>query len=262
MTMDVVDIDSSELRARLVGSRSLFSVSELYHENSKIIASAPGIKPSAESILVAPNGFKRYMHSERIGLGSRPSEPVSPGLSAITQRRSCREYSGAAVGLGAISELLFYGGGLSVDGLHRCSPSAGGLYPLEFYAISLNVGGLGAGAYHYDVREHGLSEVALGQFRQKLGKIIFIAAAVEKAAAVLVITGVLGRSKIKYGERGYRFTLLEAGHAMQNICLAGTVLGLGTCPVGGFVDDGMNEILDVDGVEEAAIYAVTVGVPA
>ncbi|TIU08771.1 MAG: SagB/ThcOx family dehydrogenase, partial [Mesorhizobium sp.] len=42
---------------------------------------------------------------------------------------------------------------------------------------------------------------------------------------------------------------------MQNICLAATALRLGVCPVGGFVDDEMNDLLDVDGVEEAVLYA-------
>jgi SagB-type dehydrogenase family enzyme len=96
----------------------------------------------------------------------------------------------------------------------------------------------------------------------RLAKAVFIEGAVEKAGAVFVLTGVFGRSKIKYGERAYRFVLLEAGHAMQNICLTGTVLGLGACPVGGFIDDDINDLLNVDGVEEAALYAVTIGLPA
>ena len=93
----------------------------------------------------------------------------------------------------------------------------------------------------------------------RLAKTIFIEEALEKAGIVIVLTGVFGRSKIKYGERAYRFVLFEAGHAMQNICLTGTVFGLGTCPVGGFVDDNMNDLLNIDGIEEAALYAVTVG---
>ena len=64
-----------------------------------------------------------------------------------------------------------------------------------------------------------------------------------------------GRSRIKYGERGYRFALPEAGHAMQNILPGATALGLGACPVGGFIDDRLHDLVDVDRVEEAVLYA-------
>jgi SagB-type dehydrogenase family enzyme len=258
---DMSEIDTSRIRALLMGERNLFSVSELYHENSKITAAAPGIAQSIESVIAGPRGFKRYIHSQSFELPAPAGVSESSVFEAIERRRSCRQYSGAAVGLNALSELLYYGAGISdADGFRRCVPSAGGLYPLEIYMLSLNVQGLPAGAYHYDVRSHALTELAQDQFRERLTNVLFITEAVQKASAVLVITGVFGRSKIKYGERAYRFALLEAGHAMQNICLVATATGLGTCPVGGFIDDGLNDILDIDGVEEAAIYAVTVGV--
>lgn len=254
--------DLSETRARLVGGRNLFSISELYHENSKITSSAPGIAQSAESILVAPNGFKRYIHAQRTDLPAPGAGPVSSILSAIVSRRSSRQYSAGALKLDTVSDLLFYSLGTSDRGCRRCLPSAGGLYPLELYVISINVEGLVSGLYHYDVRSHGLSQLEEGDFRPRLAKAIFIDEAINTAGAVFMLTGVFGRSKIKYGERAYRFVLLEAGHAMQNICLTGTVLGLGTCPVGGFVDDNINDLLNVDGIEEAALYGVTIGYPA
>jgi SagB-type dehydrogenase family enzyme len=254
--------DVSTARARLVGERNLFSISELYHENSKITLSAPRIEQSAKSILVAPTGFKRYVHALRAALPA-PRVPQPASLwAAIVQRQSCRTYSGLPLGLESISELAFYTLGTTDRGYRRCLPSAGGLYPLELYVVSVNVNGLESGLYHYDVRSHSLSQLTQEDCRPKLVKMIFIEEAVEKAAAIIILAGVFGRSKIKYGERAYRFVLLEAGHAMQNICLAATALGLGACPVGGFIDDNMNDLLDVDGIEEAALYAVTIGLPA
>jgi nitroreductase len=44
------------------------------------------------------------------------------------------------------------------------------------------------------------------------------------------------RVERKYGERGYRFLLLEAGHLMQNLCLLSASLGLMTVPLGGFFE--------------------------
>ena len=39
-------------------------------------------------------------------------------------------------------------------------------------------------------------------------------------------------------------------------------MGLGACGIGAFMDDAMNEMLGVDGVEEAAVYMLAVGHPA
>jgi nitroreductase len=40
----------------------------------------------------------------------------------------------------------------------------------------------------------------------------------------------------KYGDRAYRFMNLEAGHAMQNLYLTITAMGLGCVSSGGFFD--------------------------
>ena len=39
-------------------------------------------------------------------------------------------------------------------------------------------------------------------------------------------------------------------------------MGLGACGVGAFMDDAMNEMLGVDGVEEAVVDRLAVGHPA
>ena len=53
--------------------------------------------------------------------------------------------------------------------------------------------------------------------------------------------------------------LLEAGHVGQNLYLAATSMGLGACAVGAFLDDTLNDLLGLDGMEEAALYVVSVG---
>ncbi|MCK1516514.1 SagB/ThcOx family dehydrogenase [Bradyrhizobium sp. 190] len=251
-----------EARRRLLGDRNLFSISEVYHENSKIARNATGFALSAESIFVAPTGFKRYMHAPKVGLLAPEAKQASPILRAIAGRRSCRLYSGAPVAAKVIADLAFCSFGISDGRQLRCAPSAGGLYPLELYIIAMNVTELDAGLYHYDVRAHGLTELVKGDLSPQLVTAMPGLEGVEKSAALMVFTAVFGRSKIKYGERAYRFVLLEAGHAMQNICLAATDIGVGVCPVGGFVDDSLNDLLNIDGIEEAAVYAVTMGTPA
>ena len=79
------------------------------------------------------------------------------------------------------------------------------------------------------------------------------------SAAVTMISAVFWRSRFKYGQRAYRFALLEAGHVGQSFVLAATALGLTTCPVGGFYDRRVDAFLGIDGLYEASVYLLPVG---
>jgi SagB-type dehydrogenase family enzyme len=254
-----MQVDVHEARRRLVGSRDLFSISELFHENSKITQAASRVAQSIESIAVAPHGFKRYRYAIGIALPAQRGDLPAPLWEAITDRRSCRLYAGTEIALQQLSDLVFLTNGTQDGGRRRCLPSAGGLYPLELYVAATRVEGLAPGLYHYDPRAHALMRILTGDYLKAIAEAVFIPEALEGAAAVVILTAMFGRSKIKYGERAYRFALLEAGHAMQNLCLAATALGLGSCPVGGFIDDRLNDLLNIDGVEEATLYAAILG---
>jgi SagB-type dehydrogenase family enzyme len=80
-----------------------------------------------------------------------------------------------------------------------------------------------------------------------------------QAAVCVVLSAVFQRTRWKYRERAYRYILLEAGHIGQNLYLSATSLGLGACAVGAFHDDKLNDLLGVDGEEEAALYILAVG---
>jgi SagB-type dehydrogenase family enzyme len=63
----------------------------------------------------------------------------------------------------------------------------------------------------------------------------------------------------KYGNRGFRYIHLDAGHVCQNLYLAAEAVQCGTCAVGGFIDDRVNALLRLDGEEQFAIYMATLG---
>jgi SagB-type dehydrogenase family enzyme len=141
----------------------------------------------------------------------------------------------------------------------RAVPSGGALYPLELYLLAAAVDGLGRGLYHFDPLEHDLERVQGAEARERLlGSMIFRDVA-EEAAAVVVVTAMFWRTRFKYGLRGYRFALLEAGHVVQNLLLAAGAYGLGAVPIGGFYDRLLASVLGVDGVDEAPVYAACVG---
>ena len=119
--------------------------------------------------------------------------------------------------------------------------------------------GLEAGAYHYQVSEHALELLRARPFTAEDVRALFIPAWTAGASVAVVMTGVFERNQQKYGERGYRQILIEAGHMGQNICLVAEALGLKCCPVTGAYDDKLEELLDVDGVSESFLYAIILG---
>ena len=71
--------------------------------------------------------------------------------------------------------------------------------------------------------------------------------------------GKYAATKSKYGIRGYRLGLLDAGHVSQNINLVAGALGLAVCPSAGYIDSELNRALKIDGLATAAVMSVLVG---
>jgi SagB-type dehydrogenase family enzyme len=69
----------------------------------------------------------------------------------------------------------------------------------------------------------------------------------------------LNYSTDHYGERGYRFCLLEAGHIVQNIMLVAEALDKAVTPIGGFKDDNINQNVLPSDKRLSALYLVPVG---
>ena len=109
---------------------------------------------------------------------------------------------------------------------------------------------------------HALEVLRVGDLRGEMVRIGLEQEFLGEAALVWILTVRLQRVRWKYGERAYRYALLEAGHIAQNVYLAATALGLGACAVGAFLDDDLHRLLGIDGREEFALYLLAVGRPA
>ena len=55
---------------------------------------------------------------------------------------------------------------------------------------------------------------------------------------------------------------LDAGHIAAHLSLAAVALGLGSCQIGAFFDSWIDDILGLDGEDEATLYMTVVGHPA
>ena len=185
-------------------------------------------------------------------------------FDAMARRRSLRAYSSEPLALGELSALLWAAAGVTArqDGFaFRTAPSAGGLYPIEHYVIANDVEGLEQGLYHYDVLGRALERLYAGDLRLPIARAALDQRIAADAQAVFVWTAVLERSRWKYGERFLRYVLLDAGHIAENVALAATALGLGTCQIAAFFDEEAAGILGVDPDVEPVVYMSTAGRP-
>lgn len=206
-----------------------------------------------------PPLYKTYPDAKRISLPKANYRGVALE-DAIIKRRSVREYANEPLSLKQVSQLLFAAQGITAeDGPYRAAPSGGALYPFEIYIIAHNIEGLPAGLYHYAVREHALEQIKTGEFRDEITRAGLGQECLGDAGATFVLTAIFDRSRSKYGDRGFRYVYMEAGHISQNICLQAVSLELGSVTVGAFFDDQVNQLLDADGEHEAVIYLQPVG---
>jgi SagB-type dehydrogenase family enzyme len=253
------------------------SIYELFHENSKLNEISEqdmsmriaALYEDPPRLAASRSALKVYPYAPRIALPAPPARR-EPFGEVMRRRRSARQFGRRAVTREQLSSLLLesYGvtGTIEVEGVVvqklRAAPSAGALYPIEIYPVVLSAGELDPGVYHYNVARHALELVRAGEFRAEVCSAMPAQFSLATVPLVLVLSAAFGKTTHKYGERGYRFVLLDAGHAMQNLCLTAAALDLACYTVGGFRDDELNALLGLDGVGETALYAALMGAPA
>lgn len=219
---------------------------------------------------------REYPLQPRIGL----PEPVLPDdcsfIELVRRRRSRRNFARRQLAPSELGALLFctlgetgrltahIEDGQPIDALLRSIPSGGALHPTRVFVAVLQPGTPPCALYHYDSPDHSL-ELIKGlrgpEIEQLLAGFPIHPAVVDLtlASAIFFITSKFWRSRAKYGPRGYRYCLQEAGCATQNLGLAAEALGLSHVVLGGFYDDEVHSCLELDGVDHAVIAAVAVG---
>jgi len=238
-------------------------VGVVYHQWSK-----PGILDALGSVANwgnFPELYKTYPDAARVSLREPRLDTGSPTATTIAERRSTRAYADQPLTLDELSSVVFLTTGVSADrwgNARRTAPSSGALYPIETYVVAHNVDGLEPGVYHYAIGEHALELLRAGDFREDVVDQAIEQEFLGECGAVLFLTQILQRMRPKYQDRSYRYGLLEAGHIGENGYLAAVSMGLGACGVGAFMDDQINAMLGVDGIEEAAVYMLAIGHPA
>jgi SagB-type dehydrogenase family enzyme len=173
---------------------------------------------------------------------SLPVAQTAGGLAltrCLAERRSVREFTPEPLPLAHAGQLLWAAQGLTDEEGFRTAPSAGALYPLELLLAAGDVEDLSPGVYRYEPEGHTLLSAGEGDRRLSLGAAAFGQTWIADAPAILAVAAVFERTTVKYGTRGARYVLIEAGNAAENICLHAVALGLGSTVVGAFDDEAV-----------------------
>jgi nitroreductase len=217
----------------------------------------------------------------------------------LERRHSLRRYAEVALEREELAFLLWSTQGVKklIPGTatFRTVPSAGARHALETYLLINRVEGLRPGLYWYSALRHALAALDSGETAAETGggaagdrgsagdrgtvhteagaaggnrgaarAGAMVAAClgqefVKTSAVTFVWAAEVQRMTWRYGQRGYRYLHLDAGHVCQNLYLAAEAIGCGACAIAAFSDEAMNELLNLDGEARFAVYVAAVG---
>ncbi|MFW5913482.1 MAG: SagB/ThcOx family dehydrogenase, partial [Bacillota bacterium] len=123
-----------------------------------------------------------------------------------------------------------------------------------------NVEGLKRGLYRYLALEHKLQKLeASPDITQKIRRACLKQPQIEEAGVVFLWIADAYRTTYRYGERGYRYIFLDAGHVAQNLYLVAEQIGCGVCAIAAYDDDRLNTLLGLDGEAQFTAYVASLG---
>ena len=193
-------------------------------------------------------------------------------LELIVERKSRRQYQEKPLTLLELSYLLWATQGVRNMAGHknpvtfRNVPSAGSRHPFETYLFISRVEGLEKGIYHYLPEKH---ELELWEdkkdYETELTQALCGQYFAASAPVVFVWSALPYRTEWRYGQKAAKYILLDAGHVCENLYLACQSIGCGTCAIGAYDQDCLDELLGFEpgpsGEKdyECAVYAAPVG---
>jgi len=224
-------------------------------DQSRHIPAPPLQKPSSSNSICIklPDGAKL--------LTKLCSMPVG---EAIIKRSSIRKYTNDALTLEELSALLWATQGVR-NLLHsacalRSVPSAGARHAFETYIAVNSVDGLDSGLYRYLPFDEQLEQLTLdNSIGYKAAAVALGQRFIASAAVTFFWTAIPSRMEWRYDLAAHKVIAIDAGHVCQNLYLACTSLGLGTCAIAAYHQEACDEFLGVDGEEEFTIYLAPVG---
>lgn len=185
-------------------------------------------------------------------------------LELINERTSVRTYSDEALAKEDLSYFLWCTQGIKKNlkdkATLRTVPSAGARHAFETYMLINNVVGLNNGMYRYIATKHAIVPINLDKaIAGNLLAACLGQGMITMSAVTFFWTADIYRMEYRYGQRGYRYIHLDAGHICQNLHLAAESRECGVCAIAAFDDDETNTALGLDGENDFVVYIAALG---
>lgn len=159
----------------------------------------------------------------------------------LVLRKTTRNFSGRPIPLNQILRFLK---GIYILNSHKTIPSGGALYPLSLYVVIIN-SDIASGIYFYDSFNEKLKSISPINELDSLYFAISNQTMVDCCSFITFICCNLENQPHKYANRGYRYSILESGHAAQNAHLLSIENGWGICEYGAFNDSEVKKLLNL-----------------
>ncbi|MBP6676503.1 MAG: SagB/ThcOx family dehydrogenase, partial [Vitreoscilla sp.] len=193
-----------------------------YHQRSKHALNAYAAGPQTLDWDAQPNPFRRYEGADLTPLPLLADDPATPWADLFEPGRIAARPMDIH-SLGQLFELSLALAAWKQAGPDRwavrINPSSGNLHPTEGWLITQRVPGLADGLHHYAPHEHALELRAAAMPCDGAPQ------------AWLALSSIHWREAWKYGERAFRYTLLDTGHAVGALRYAAALCGWQLVPV-------------------------------
>lgn len=190
----------------------------------------------------------------------------------IRERKSRRSFSQETLTDRQLSFLLWATQGVhKFAGKHRQItfrnvPSAGSRHPFETYLFLNHVQGFSKGLYHYLPAGHELECVEKrDDYEEELTQALCGQKFAASAPVVFIWSAMPYRTEWRYGMKAAKYILVDAGHVCENLYLACEAVGCGTCAIGAYDQEALDELLgfgpgpSAEKDYECAVYVAAVG---
>jgi len=225
-----------------------------------------GVYPQKQGVPMPPIELPVEGDQKPIDLPSgkdiQPDETDFPTL--IEKRKTLRKYADQPITLKELAYLLWGTQGVKTitdrPVSFRTVPSAGSRHPFETYLLVNRVTDLEPGLYRYLAVSHKLVKMAgFDDIHEELTNACLKQKHVFNSAVTFAWVAIPERTTWRYGNRGYRYIHLDAGHVCQNLYLLAESINCGVCAIAAFDDDLANDALHLDGENAFVIYLASLG---
>jgi SagB-type dehydrogenase family enzyme len=214
---------------------------ELFHENSKLGRIPPRRTAAAQA--TPPSAF--------LGCPAFELPAAQPFDAAVIPPRPIGIMRPGRIWRDTLAALLVRSSGREGG---EAPPSA-----VEVWFHATSIDGMPAGLYRFDGTNARVLLIRASDLTSRLATTLSEPELPSRSALQFFIVADLARLAARYGERGYRYALVEAGRIARDLDLVATALGLTAITTGEFRDREIDALFGLDGLATSALLMVAVG---